>query len=98
MTALIKNTSVQSVDDLYRQFARLAKSYSKADNPLTGLTTLIPARARHFVVVPSEDSAMALDIMRVLKQRRKLHTRIVEADEVRYSPYARSGKLLVAYA
>ncbi len=96
--SLIANVSIQSVADLYAQYARLAKSYSQSDNPLTGLTSIIPQRAQYFAVVPQEDSTLAFALMNLVRGRRKLRHVIAEASEIRYGVFSRVGKVVVLFA
>lgn len=98
MTNLVASVSIQSVDDLYRQYGRLAKTYSQDDNPLAGLTHIIPKSAEYFVVVPRESEKMATDLMDRVRGRKKLKKTVSPANEIRYAPFARSNEIVVIYA
>ena len=97
MTKMIASVSVQSVDDLYRQYGRLARTYAQDENPLAEFTSIIPRSSEYFVVVPREDEAMATVLMDRIRQRRKLRRREYAAYELRYAPFARSGEIVILF-
>ena len=98
MSKLVDSVTISSVADLYTQFARFARSYELADNPLHGLTSHIPASAMFYAVVPMGESAMAETLMRRVAGRRKLREVRVHKDAIRHPGFVPTNHLVILYA
>lgn len=96
MSALVPGIEIMAVADLYAEYARLARSYDAADNPLHLLTGIIPARAEFYTVVPVERRQFAETLMNRVRGRRKLRSALADKDA--FPTFSRSEKVLVLYA
>lgn len=95
---MVESVQVMSVADLYIQFATYARHYDLADNPLKGITGLVPRRALYYVVVPANNTAMAEAVMKRLAGRRKLRSTRVHKDEIKHSAFSPTQQMMVIWA
>lgn len=98
MQRLVESLQVNSVADLYAQYARFARSYSLADNPLRELTLRIPQKAQFYAVVPVDDTTMAENLMKRIAGRRKLRSMTCHKDEIRWTDFAQVEYFVIFYA
>lgn len=103
VAAFAEGVTVESVPDLYARRAALdIDGYYEAGerNPYDGLCRLIPARARHYVMVheKSHHLDMARLVMKGLAKRRKVREAVCEKHEINYRPFAPAGRIVVLWA
>lgn len=98
MQRLVESLQVNSVADLYVQYARFARSYSLADNPLRELTLRIPQKAQFYTVVRANETAMAESVMKRLAGRRKLQRMKCHKDDIRWTDFAQVEDVVIFYA
>lgn len=98
MSKMVETTKVMSVADLYVQYSLFARHYDLADNPLKGLTGIVPKKARYFAVAPVTDMSMTEDVMKLVAGRRKLRRVQVHKDAIRSPAFAPTEQLMVFYA
>lgn len=96
--ALVEQVEVKSVADLYFRFATMGHHYEGDDNPLYGLTRVVPAKAQYFAVAPVTDIDMTYRVMKALAGRRKLRQVEVTKDEINFHVFAPTDRLVVFYA
>ena len=98
MQRLVESLQINSVADLYVQYARFARSYSLADNPLRELTQRIPQKAQFYTVVRANETALAEIVMKKLAGRRKLHRMKCHKDDIRWSDFSQVEDVVLFYA
>lgn len=96
--ALVEQVEVKSVSDLYFRYATLGHRYEGDDNPLLGLTRVIPAKATYFAIAPVTDIDMTYRVMKALAGRKKLRQVEVTKDEINYHVFAPTDRVVVFFA
>lgn len=96
--SMVETVKVMLVADLYVQYARFARHYDLADNPLTGLTKHVPKRALYYAVAPVDEADPTEALMKRLAGRRKLRCVVVHKDTIKHPAFAPTEQVAIFYA
>lgn len=95
---MVETVEVMSVADLYVQYARFARHYDLADNPLTELTRRIPKRALFYAISDAMDTTLTETMMKRLAGRRKLRSLRVHKDDIKHPAFSPTEMMVIYYA